>query len=354
MFWFDEILKEEEWSLSAKLFSGLVFNPFSIVNNIDNSLFVWFWKRITGENKLSSQIWRARPEYIGKFGRNDWRLHIENWEIAIECKFGDGIDIKKDCLQYLKALGGEKRCVVVIASVSEFSELTRCCTIFNEITDDLKHKIKEGEVVLVAWHEILEAAMERLPPEKNQILRAWANKVKRNSLLLMPEKRLSGKQTESLIIEGKSADIPITHRTDARGDRKPTSTLEKVCNKRDAPDWVRACIEEVYQMCVNSKFVFEVKKSWINVRVKQTSRSLTLFPYCNGLALLISHPDDIKRFPAYSHLDKLGLQDIVPINENWFPRARTIGIVLKNCINEDKKIFADSVKQIAISLMKSK
>jgi hypothetical protein len=48
------------------------------------------------------------------------------------------------------------------------------------------------------------------------------------------------------------------------------------------------------------------------------------------------------------------LQDIVPINENWFPRARTIGVVLKNCKNENKKNFADSVKKIIISLRKSK
>ena len=143
MFWFDDILKEEEWSLSAKLLAGLVFNPFSTVNTIDNSLFAWFLSRITRGKRLSSSVWIAKPEYAGEFGRNDWRLHVEDWQIAVECKFGDGIDIKKDCLQYFKGLRGEKRCVVVIASVSEFSELTRICSNFSETIDNVKQRIEK-------------------------------------------------------------------------------------------------------------------------------------------------------------------------------------------------------------------
>ena len=38
MFWNDKDMVEEEWSLSAKLFAGLVFNPFSVTNTCNDPL----------------------------------------------------------------------------------------------------------------------------------------------------------------------------------------------------------------------------------------------------------------------------------------------------------------------------
>jgi hypothetical protein len=347
MFWFDDILKEEEWSLSAKLFAGLVFNPFSTVNTIDNSLFAWFLSRITKGNRLNPSVWIAKPEYASKFGRNDWRLHVENWQIAVECKFGDGIDINKDCLQYFEDLRGENRCVVVIASVSEFSELTRKCEKSSETVEDLKQRIQKKEVVFITWHEIVDAAIDSLPEEQSKILKVWSEKVKRNSLLLMPKKRISGNQIESLILEGKAADIEITHRTDARKKRESTGNLDEVLSKQGSPEWVCCYVKAVSQMCHSEKFTCLVKKSgWIDIAANKKSRSLTLFPLREGLALLISHPDDSKIFPGYLHLDKLGLQDVVPDRKNWFPRDRTIGVLLKNCEIADKSIFAESIKNL--------
>ena len=127
MFWNDTDMVEEEWSLSAKLFAGLVFNPFSLTNTCDDPLISWFLVRITGDPSLHATSWSAKPEYAGTLGRNDWRLHVGEWQIAVECKFGDGIDIHKDCLIYLEGLCRTHRRVVVVASVSELSELTQDC-----------------------------------------------------------------------------------------------------------------------------------------------------------------------------------------------------------------------------------
>ena len=344
MFWFDEDLMEEEWSLSAKLFAGLVFNPFSHANTGIDSLFAWFWSRITGKELPNSSGWRAKPEYSGKLGRNDWRLHVDNWEIAVECKFGDGIDIFKDCLQYIDDLRLDYRRVVVVASVSEFSELTKSCINDTEQTPTLIEELKNDNIVLIAWHEIVEAAICRLPTEDAKMLRVWADKVKRNLLPLMPEKRISGDQIASMILEGKIANIPILHRPDGRGRRISTATLEEVCNKRDAPNWVRRCMEGAEQTCLEENLLFEMKRSgWVNIRKKKKSHSVTLFPWRTGVAILISHPTNAQRFPDYSRLEKLELHDLVPDNKNWFPRDRTIGITFRYNKSCKKQHFVDEI-----------
>jgi len=346
MFWFDEVLKEEEWSLSAKLFAGLVFNPFSLVNAGEDSLFAWFWKRITGSVPSILAGWRAKPEYSGKLGRNDWRLHVDNWEIAVECKFGDGIDIYKDCLQYLDGLPPNYRRIVVVATVSEFSELTKSCKNDAEWAPVLIDELKNGSIVLIAWHEIVEAAIKCLPVEDAKLLRVWADKVTRNSLLLMPKKRVSGFQIASMILEGKVSKIPIVHKPDARGKRGSTATLQEVCIKRNAPNWVRHYLETVEQTCLKKNLVFESKHSgWVNIR-KNKSHSVTLFPLNDGVAILISHPTDAQRFSDYSRLEELEIHNIVPDNKNWFPRDRTIGITFRGSKSCKKQHFVDEIIKV--------
>jgi hypothetical protein len=310
-------------------------------------LFAWFWGRITETKLPDSAGWRAKPEYSGKLGRNDWRLHVDNWEIAVECKFGDGIDIYKDCIQYIDGLPPNYRRIVVVATVSEFSELTKSCKNHAEWTPILMDELKNGSIVLIAWHEIVEAAIKCLPVEDAKLLRVWAEKVKRGLLLLMPKQRISGIQIASMIIEGKVSNIPIVHRPDARGTRVSTATLIEVCMKRDAPDWVRHYIEAVEQICLEKNLVFELKRSgWINIRKKKKSHSVTLFPWRSGVAILISHPTDAQRFPDYSSLDEIELHDIVPDNKNWFPRNRTIGITFRGDKSCKKQHFVNETIRV--------
>lgn len=345
MFWFDSDFVEEEWSLSAKLFAGLVFNPFSVVNTGHSSLFRWFYKQVTGDKLADSAGWRAKPEYMGLLGRNDWRLHIGKWQIAVECKFGDGIDIYGDCLKYLEGMEPDCRRVLVVASVSEFSELTTFCMDETEQVLRLKKNLRGKTVIFLGWHEIVEAAVSRLPTEgAKEILKNWAYKVNRKSLLLMPKDPITGDQAAALILQGKIASIPITHRFDARGDRRPTANIEEVCNKRKAPDWVWNFMAEAQRACSKSNLVFESKRAgWVNVRRTSKSRSVTLFPWENGVAILISHPINVHQFPSYSSLELIGLQGIVPDKEDWFPRDRTIGIVFRSPMEHDKQRFVEEI-----------
>jgi hypothetical protein len=338
MFWIDKSLSEEEWSLSAKLFAGMVFNPFSLVNTCNNTLFAWFWKKITG-NELPKNIgWRAKPEYLGNLGRNDWRLHLEEWQIAIECKFGDGIDIRNDCLKYFNGLNEGFSRVALVASVSELSELTEICQKSSKQVNSLLKKLNNNEVVLIAWHEIVDESIKRLPKIEGEILQTWAYMVKKNTLLLMPEKRISGDQIVSMIKEGKNAGIPFTHKKDARKDRRSTATLEDVCIKQNVPNWVFQYMKSVRQTCIDENLIFETKRSgWVNLR-KNKKCSLTLLPWFSGVAILISHPKDPRLFDSFLSLKDLDLHGIVPDKEEWFPSDRTIGITYKNkesCTKED-------------------
>ena len=345
MFWCDRDFMEEEWSLSAKLFAGLVLNPFSSVNDGRSSLINWFCNRVIGSELLDLHGWRAKPEYVGELGRNDWRLQVGKYQVAVECKFGDGIDIYGDCLKYLQGLDPTYRRVVVVASVSEFSELTEICVKAPEQFATLKTNLKAKDVVLLAWHEIVEAAIERLPTEgAKKILKDWADNVNRESLRLMPQERLSGDDAAKLILQGRTAGIPITHRTDARGESRPTSTLGEVCKKRNAPEWVCRYMAAVESACSKGNSVFVSKKAgWVDVKKGIKGRSVTLFPWEKGVAILISHPPAGRQFPGYFHLEQLGLHEIVPDSRNWFPRDRTIGLAFTTVKEGDEQHFVEEI-----------
>ena len=339
MFWCDKDFMEEEWSLSAKLFAGLVFNPFSSVNDASDPLFTWFCNRVIGTELPSLHGWKAKPEYVGGLGRNDWRLQVGTYQIAVECKFGDGIDPYMDCLKYLQGIDPSYGRVVIVASVSEFSELTGVCAKAPEHAAALKANLKTKKVFFLTWHEIIEAASSRLPAGDAEVLKSWANTVSRGSLLLIPKEheRVPGGRFAKYILEDQSASIPITHRTDARGDWRSTSTLQKVCRKRNAPEWVCSYMEAADLACSKGDLKIEyVKSGWVDVR-KGKSRSVTLFPWEKGVAILITHPADGRHFPGYSRLEALGLQGVVPDRTNWFPQDRTIGLAFtrvgKNGVN---------------------
>ncbi|MBN2034588.1 MAG: hypothetical protein JW836_15045 [Deltaproteobacteria bacterium] len=282
MFWCDKDFMEEEWSLSAKLFAGLVFNPFSSVNDASDPLFNWFCNRVIGTELPSLHGWKAKPEYVGGLGRNDWRLQVGTYQIAVECKFGDGIDPYGDCLKYLQGIDPSYGRVVIVASVSEFSELTTVCMDETDQVLRLKEHLRGKTVTFLGWHEIVEAALRRLPTEDaKEIMKNWAYKVNRRSLLLMPKDPITGDQAAALILQSKIANIPITHRLDARGDRRSTATIEEVCNKRNAPDWVWNFMASAQRACSKGNLVFESKRAgwvfgWDRVRWEATSDPICL------------------------------------------------------------------------------
>ncbi len=329
MFWHHVEFAEHEWSVSAKLFAGLVFNPFSVVNEREDSLFLWFLHRVTGNPSLHPQCWSAIPEYVGELGRNDWRLHVDNWRIAVECKFGDGIDPHEDCLKYLQDLQGNRRRVVVVATDSEFSALTSDClkNSFHGIPT-LKNFMAREDIALLTWAELIEEICSRLPEDASQTVREWASTAERADTKLIPDKRMSGKVYAECIISGKEARIPITHSKDARSMRRPTSDLSSVCKKRKAPDWVREYLEAVNDECGKAGLIFESKCSgWINIRRKRDSHSVTLFPWHEGVAILITHPPDPEKAAkaGFRSLAQLVVSEEVPKKKQWFPKVRTQG-----------------------------
>jgi hypothetical protein len=64
---------------------------------------------------------------------------------------------------------------------------------------------------------------------------------------------------------------------------------------------------------------------------KKTSK-LTLFPWSDGIALLITHPDPGRKQPAgLKPLTELEVNAHVPDRPaQWFPRDRTIGVEFRH------------------------
>lgn len=334
MFWHHDDFVEEEWSVSAKVFAGLVFNPFSVVNMREDSLFLWFLHHATRELSLSPPCWSAMTEYRGSLGRNDWRLHVDNWRIAVECKFGDGIDPFDDCLQYLEGSSNHHR-VVVVASVSELSELTDTCRASGDEILALKRSIAAGDVRLTAWPEIIDAAIDRLASEQSEILKNWANGTVKNRLELMPSTRISGEEAATLIAQGQSAGISYTH--ESAWKEGPDVAWRAVYSKRNPPAWVRRCLETAWR-AFSERPELKLKRvpsGWADIKRKSLSYSVTLFPWESGLAVIISHPRKASsEYPSFKRLVDLEADGVVPSNKRHFPRDIALGVELLSPVSE--------------------
>lgn len=332
MFWLSRNFIEEEWSLSAKLLGGLVFNPFSLPNHPDRQLLKWLVERATGRELSYLPEWQAKPEYQGTLGRNDWRVQVDQATIVVECKFGDGIDPINDCLKYLERPGrsnGSGTWVLVIASVSELAELTQTARASGESCQPLIDAIRNRTVRLMAWHEIVEASCRCTADESvKAVLNDWAGSVARNGLRLMPENLASGPQIENMIMEGKASSIAPVHRRDARGERKPTASLKGICEATGTPEWVAQSIEDISEHCSQQGWIFEPKRgNWINIRRRKTSPSVTIIPWSSGVTFVVSHPPGDWSSPV-SLLPMSELQGCrnLPKKPQWFPQNRTIGL----------------------------
>lgn len=348
MFWHHDDFVEEEWSISAKVFAGLVFNPFSVVNKREDSLFLWFLHRATGDLSLKPRCWSATTEYRGLAGRNDWRLHADKWRIAVECKFGDGIDPFKDCLQYLEDSSTHHR-VALVASVSELAELTDICRTTNDKALELKRSIEVGNSRLLAWPDIIDAAIDRFDSEEDAaILKAWADGAVKDDLKLMPDTRISGKEFEELINQERSAGIPYTHDPSwQEGKDKPWDIVYSVNNP---PDWVRRCLEAAW-LEFSDRRELKLKRvlsGWADIKRKSLNYSVTLFPWQGGVAIIISHPRKSKEYPGFSRLVELTVDGAVPTNKRHFPRDRALGVEFLDPIAEQE--FVSRVSE-AVSLL---
>ncbi len=338
MFWLNDDFVEEEWSLSAKLLGGLVFNPFSLANHPDPHMFKWFVNRVTCQELADLTDWRAKPEYRGPIGRNDWRVQADQITIIVECKFGDGIDPETDCLQYMMPSGQSRTWMVIVASVSELAELTRIAQGSSEPCRLLREAIQNHTVRLMAWHEIVEAFCRYITDDSvKTILSRWAASASRNWVRVLPENTVSGIEFEDLIINGKTSNIIPVHRPDARGIRGPTSSLDEVLTGTRFPDWVAQILQRIQEQCSEKCGVFEPKKKWVNIRRNKTSPSVTIVPWADGVTFVVSHPPKEWRPPSPPLLPMTELKGcrMLPVKESWFPQNRTVGWEIVDPVEAD-------------------
>ena len=338
MFWSNDALREEEWSVSAKLVGGMVLNPFSLANDREDRLVDWFVAKATADTAPRVREWCAQPEYnAGVAGRNDWRVCFDDWQIVIECKLGDGISPQKDCLGYLNGMGGDKRVVVVAGTRDELALLANECAAGAEWAASLRTAIGEKEICLIAWHEIVQATITRVGRQAAEIISAWAERVERRGVRMMPARPISGEEFMKHILNGAHSGVHPNIGKDARGVRRSTAgKLDDVCSVRCAPAWVRELLRLTEEHFGSRHEVERQAKGWMNL-CKAKSK-LTLFPWDGGIAVLITHPDPRRRQPdGLKPLTELAVNAHVPERPaQWFPRDRTIGVEFRRPPDNDE------------------
>jgi len=271
MFWRSDELRDDEWSVSAKLVGGMLLNPFSLANNCEDRLIDWFVARVTDNQATRLDEWSAQPEYnMGIAGRNDWRVCFREWQVVVECKLGDGISPQKDCLGYLNGLSSERRVVAVAGTMDELAQLANECVAGAAWVTSLRTAIQKREVILIAWHEIVEATIARLPSRAAEIISAWAEQIERRGARMMPVRPISGNEFMNFIICGSHSGLYPNIGRDARSIRRSTAgSIEEVCSVRCAPIWVRELLELTEQHFRPRYEVLRQASGWMNICVEK-------------------------------------------------------------------------------------
>lgn len=285
-------------------------------------LIDWFARRIGVREPGGA--WVAKPEYVGSGGRNDWRLLIDHIQIVVEAKFGDGIDVHEDCLKYLAT--GETSRLVIVASLSEYSELSQALLAGKPVCADFKESLVTGKTKLLSWHELVSEAARRLPSEMAAILLKWGHSVQRRGLSLFPGNEISGAEIEQILLRGGQLPFAIMHTSDARSTRRSTIDFAELLRTTRTPEWACGFLREIQSWCSSHHWTFEPKaRGWVNIRF-ESRPSMTLIPRDVGIILVVSHPPRDFTSDGLVPLSELKTAHGIPMNANWFPRDRAVGL----------------------------